>query len=260
MCKFFSAISNGRGRTLFFTVEDICKEMSTGNKKEYSWNSHTSIASFHGITGAKEDNWNKWEYDHNTKVLSIDGGFNTEDDGEKVKQIIEGYLDKKDIGWLVNFYNSNSGDSNSGHWNSGDSNSGDSNSGDSNSGNWNSGNWNSGDSNSGDLNSNTPDKFRLFNSWVTKSVYEKIKFPNYFYFDLNQWISHDTATDEEKVIYKTQIETSGGFLKKIDYKTAWRLSWDKASLEDRKRTLKLPKFNNKVFLEITGIDVRKELK
>ncbi|HOU27298.1 MAG TPA: hypothetical protein PLD76_04510 [Paludibacteraceae bacterium] len=48
-------------------------------------------------------------------------------------------------------------------------------------------------------------------------------------------------------------------MKVYGYKEAWRKSWDKATDEDRRKTLKLPNWDNAIFLEITGIDVEKEL-
>ena len=54
-------------------------------------------------------------------------------------------------------------------------------------------------------------------------------------------------------------KTTGGFLRKYDYKEAWRNSWNKATAEDRKKTLALPNWNNEKFREISGIDVEKEL-
>lgn len=72
-------------------------------------------------------------------------------------------------------------------------------------------------------------------------------------------MSYDTATDEERETHKKEIETCGGFLKTIDYKEAWRLSWNKATDEDRRKVLKLPNWDNDIFREITGIDVEKEL-
>ena len=140
----------------------------------------------------------------------------------------------------------NSGDWNSGNWNSGDSNSGNWNSGywnsgDSNSGDSNSGNWNSGDRNSGYCNTNQPPN-RIFNKETSvKSIY----FPDYFYFDLTKWIEDGSVC--------------GGHLEALGYKDAWRKSWDKASKEDREKTLKLPNFDNKLFMEISGIDVLAEL-
>ena len=153
--------------------------------------------------------------------------------------------------------NMNSGDYNSGNWNSGNWNSGDCNSGNWNSGNRNSGNWNSGNMNSGFFNSTEPE-VRMFNK-QTKLKAHEIKIPNFCYFDLTVWVSHDTATDEEKSEHKNEIETCGGFLKTLEYKEAWRLAWDKASKEEHKELFKLPNWDNEVFKEITGIDAEAEI-
>lgn len=138
-------------------------------------------------------------------------------------------------------------------WNSGDWNSGDFNSGDWNSGNWNSGNWNS-----GFFNTNSP-LVRIFNK-ETNVPRNNIDFPSFLYFDLTVWVSHDTATDEEKEAHKFDIETCGGFTKTISYKKAFRLAWDKADKEEHKKLLKLPNWNNEIFMEISGIDAEYEIK
>ena len=158
--------------------------------------------------------------------------------------------------------NGNSGDGNSGNWNSGDWNSGDWNSGDGNSGyrnsgDGNSGDWNSGNGNSGYFNSNEP-CLRMFNK-MTYCKRDDINIPSWCYFDLTVWVSHDTATEEEKKKYKNEIEICGGFLKTIDYKDAWRLAWNKASIKERKKLFELPNWDNEVFKEITGIDAEKEI-
>jgi len=155
--------------------------------------------------------------------------------------------------WNSGHWNSghwNSGNRNSGHWNSGNSNSGNRNSGHWNSGNSNSGHWNSGHCNSGHLNSNKPDKIRIFNKYTDST---EIEFPEYFYFDLTEFVSHDTATPEEKEKYKKEIEVCGGFLRTLDYKQAWQKSYNKASDEDKAKTKKLPNFDSDIFFEITGI-------
>jgi len=153
-------------------------------------------------------------------------------------------------------YNSgdyNSGDYNSGYYNSGAYNSGDYNSGDYNSGNGNSGDYNSGNRNSGYLNSNNSDKIRVFNKWIDSSI--EIDFPDFFYFNLTVFISHDTATSEEKEKYKKEIETCGGFLKTLEYKEAWRLSYEKASDADKAKVKNIPGFDSDIFYEITGIRI-----
>ena len=172
--------------------------------------------------------------------------------------------------WNSSNWNSgnwNSGNRNSGNKNSGNKNSGDCNSGYFNSGNWNSGNrnsgncnsgdWNSGDCNSGYFNSNEP-FVRMFNK-DTKLKRNEINIPSFCYFDLIVWVSHDTATEEEKEKHKKEIETCGGFLKKLDYKEAWRLAWDKASKEEHLKMLELPNWDNEVFKEISGIDAEAEI-
>ena len=146
----------------------------------------------------------------------------------------------------------NSGDGNSGNWNSGDLNSGDRNSGYRNSGGWNSGDWNS-----GYFNSDEP-CLRMFNK-TTNCKRDSVQIPSWCYFDLTVWVSHDTATEEEKEKYKAEIEVCGGFLKTINYKDAWRLAWNKASIEERKKLFELPNWDNEVFKEITGIDAEKEI-
>lgn len=95
-------------------------------------------------------------------------------------------------------------------------------------------NRNSGNCNSGFFNTTTP-PLRLFNK-ATKIKREKINFPAFLYFDLTVWVSHDTATDKEKIIHKKEIETAGGFLKALTYKAAFKRAWDNASKEEQKKT------------------------
>jgi hypothetical protein len=152
-----------------------------------------------------------------------------------------------------NSCNSNSGDRNSGNRNSGDSNSGNSNSGDRNSGDRNSGNWNSGNWNLSDFNSgafNTEEhEVNLFNKKISLSLYKTIAFPNYFYFDLTEWYFYS----KEKMKNDSNKQLTQGCLKVISYKLAWKRSFEKATTEEVKATIKLPNFDYKVFEDITGI-------
>ena len=156
----------------------------------------------------------------------------------------------------------NSGNKNSGNWNSGNGNSGNRNIGNGNSGswnrgNWNSGSWNSGSWNSGFFNTNSP-LVRIFNK-ETNIPLNDIDFPSFLHFDLTVWVSHDTATEEEKEAHKIDIETCGGFIKEISYKEAFHIAWNKASKEEHKKLLKLPNWNNEIFKEISGIDAEAEI-
>ena len=167
----------------------------------------------------------------------------------------------------MNSGNFNSGHYNSGHYNSGNRNSGNNNSGNRNSGNFNSGYFNSGNYNSGYFNSgnynsgyfNTDEpKVRMFNK-QTNLKRDEINIPDWCYFYLTAWVSHDTATEEEKEKHKKEIEVCGGFLKTLEYKEAWRLAWDKASKKEHKMLFNLPNWDNEVFKEITGIDAESEI-
>ena len=248
MCKFFSVISNGKGRILFFTLKDIQKIEKEENPENYYWNSHTSIAHYNGIKGEKEDSWNKWEYNPETKELKIDGEYNAKDDGKSVKKKIEKYLADNGGLYCLKVYNRNSGDRNSGNRNSGYRNSGNWNSGDWNSGDRNSGDWNSGNRNSGYLNTNEP-KVRIFNKLTNK---KNIDFPNYFYFNVNELITVSKMTAKEKKEFYW-YKTTEGYLRTINYKEAWKKSFEQADKEDVAKTLKLPNFDYDLFEEITGI-------
>ena len=175
------------------------------------------------------------------------------EDEEKQNLINSGYCNSGNR----NSGDCNSGDRNSGNRNSGYCNSGYCNSGDCNSGNCNSGNWNSGNRNSGYFNSDTS-FVRMFNKETDKK-FDEVKFPDFLYFDLTIWVSHDTATDEEKELHKKEIETCGGFLKTLGYKEAFRLAWDKADKEEHKELLTLPNWNNEIFKKISGIDAEAEI-
>ena len=151
----------------------------------------------------------------------------------------------------------NSGDRNSGNWNSGDRNSGNRNSGNWNSGDWNSGDWNSGNWNSGNRNSGSFNTISPAPMWFNKPTQAKgFECPSWLYFELTQFVSYDTATDEEREIHKKDIEVCGGFLKTLSYKEAFKRAYDNAEEEERDKIFELPNFDPDIFLEISGIDTR----
>ena len=154
----------------------------------------------------------------------------------------------------------NSGDCNSGNWNSGNCNSGDCNSGDRNSGyrnsgDRNSGNWNSGDRNSGYLNTTEP-KVRIFDA-ETEIPRTAIVFPDFFFFELCEWVEAKDMTDEEQKEHPSW-QVTGGYLKTYEYKEAWHRSFDKAKSGEswemeKAKLLALPNFDFKKFEIISGI-------
>ena len=203
----------------------------------------------------------------NSRVCEVIADGDIVTDGEKYgtnKLTILREIPREELNKYNNFnsgsFNSgrfNSGSFNSGDWNSGSFNSGRFNSGSFNSGSFNSGSFNSGSFNSGYFNTDSP-LVRIFNK-ETDIPRNNIEFPYFLNFDLTVWVAYDTATDEEKEAHKIDIETCGGFLKTIPYKEAFRIAWDKASKEEHKKLLKLPNWNNEIFMKISGIDAEAEI-
>ena len=176
----------------------------------------------------------------------------------------------------------NSGNRNSGNWNSGNCNSGNRNSGNCNSGNWNSGDWNSGNWNSGDWNSgNWNSGNRNSGNWnstnYSTGFFNSIEQPLYIFnnptnmsrddfnnllavramnwkYENNWWIYSENMTDEEKVAHP-EHETTGGYLKTVDFKTACGLMWDNMTNAEKAAVKDIPNFDADVFEEITGIRV-----
>jgi len=155
--------------------------------------------------------------------------------------------------------NSNSGNRNSGDCNSGTMNSGYRNSGSNNSGDRNSGDWNSCDNESGFFNSVKPKEINVFNKKCNLEEWENAEKPSFLYFENSTWIPSSEMSEEEKESNSSN-PTTGGYLKQISYKDAWKKSWDNAKSlsnweSEFKKLLKLPNFDKKVFKEISGIDV-----
>ena len=165
----------------------------------------------------------------------------------------------------------NSGDMNSGNRNSGGRNSGYMNSGYRNSGNMNSGyrnsgNRNSGDRNSGDFNScnfsagvfctETP-KVKIFDIDTTMTLddWKNTEWANIlFNFNLTLWINSEDMTAKEKKD-NPKYETTGGYLKVMDYKTAWKVFWKSLSAENKAKLKTIPNFDRGKFEHITGIKI-----
>jgi hypothetical protein len=164
--------------------------------------------------------------------------------------------------------NWNTGNRNTGYRNTGNLNTGNLNTGDCNAGNWNTGyrnigyrntgGWNTGDCNTGSFNTETPKMTQIFNKDIPWEDFLNISYPDWLHFDLTHWVYEENMTDEEKENNPT-FKTTGGYLKKLSYKEAARISWDEASMEDKKHTLNIPNFDNDIMIEIFGIDVEAEL-
>ncbi len=159
---------------------------------------------------------------------------------------------------------SNTGGRNTGHRNTGDYNTGCWNTGGWNTGDYNTGGWNTGHRNTGYFNTETPKNILVFGKNCDRDLFDNCHKPDFLFFNITKWILEKDMTQEEKDKNPT-YSTTGGYLKKYDYKEAFKKSWDEADKEDRVRIKDLPNFCSKMFFEISGIkvdecDVRDERK
>ena len=165
-------------------------------------------------------------------------------------------LTKKEVKMSNNTGKRNAGDYNAGNRNAGDCNTGNWNAGNRNTGNWNAGNWNAGNCNAGYFNSKTPSKINVFDVECDKSEWDDCDKPYFIYFSLTEWVPESEMNEKEKESHKETYRNCGGYLKKLNYKEAFKASYNRASEEDRKKIFNIPNFDADKFLEISGIDVR----
>jgi hypothetical protein len=170
-------------------------------------------------------------------------------------------------GW--NTGSRNTGDCNTGSRNTGSRNTGDCNTGSRNTGDWNTGSRNTGDWNTGDWNStnystgffnSVEQNIFLFNKPTSMSRDEihslkGIQILNWN-FENSWWIYSVNMSDDEKKS-NPKYETTGGYLKTVDFKTACKMMWENLSENERQEVMKLPNFDSNIFYEITGIIISK---
>ena len=165
--------------------------------------------------------------------------------------------------------NRNTGNRNTGDWNTGDWNTGSRNTGSRNTGSRNTGDWNTGSRNTGDWNStnystgffnSVEQNIFLFNKPTSMSRDEihslkGIQILNWN-FENSWWIYSVNMSDDEKKS-NPKYETTGGYLKTVDFKTACKMMWENLSENERQEVMKLPNFDSNIFYEITGIIISK---
>ncbi len=156
----------------------------------------------------------------------------------------------------------NTGHSNSGHRNTGHSNSGNCNTGYCNTGRYNSGHYNTGRHNKSDyhtgfFNTKLPEKVYCFNKPVDYDQFDNAVLPEWLdKISPTRWVPSKDMTEQEKQDNPFH-EITGGYLRKNDLKQEYQKAFEQATSEDIELTKNLPAFDHDVFLEITGIDLRK---
>ena len=94
MSSFFSLVSAGDGKALYFDAK--IRQKIKNKELDYGEDSHSSISSYYGYQGEKEDILNKYEYNPITRIFKIDQKNNPIDDSEIIKKFCD-QLDFKTV-------------------------------------------------------------------------------------------------------------------------------------------------------------------
>ena len=214
------------------------------------------------------DCFNYYEFNSENKVAEIEALGDVETQGDK--SVTDVIRIVREIEWheLLTIVNEgtdctglcNTGNRNTGDWNTGDCNTGNWNMGNRNTGDCNTGDWNTGNRNTGFFNTNSQPLY-MFNKPTDLTRDEILNFRGIkalsWNYENSWWIYSSNMTDEEKKAHP-EHETTGGYLKTVDFKTACKMMWDSLDEEDKEAVRNLPNFDNDVFREITGISVEGE--
>ena len=241
------------------------------------------------------DCFNYYRFDSNNKVAEVEavGLVETQDDKSVTNEIkiireiewselLTIVNEGKNCTGLCNTGDWNTGNRNTGDWNTGNRNTGNWNTGNRNTGNWNTGNRNTGNRNTGDWNTgNRNTGNRNTGDWNSTSFssgfFNSQEQPLYIFnkpasmkrsellnlkglsvlkwnYENDWWIYSENMTEEEKQNHP-EHETTGGYLKTVDFKTACKMMWDNLDSDEKQAVKELPNFDADVFEEITGIKV-----
>ena len=224
-----------------FNPDWTCRGFQYEVGKTYKRNGNIEMceAGFHFCQKAS-DCFNYYAFDSNNKVAEVEaiGNVETEDD----KSVTDEIIILKELTWYEVLELVNTGKYCTGNRNSGDC----------NSGNWNSCNFSTGFFNSIEqplYAFNKPldvDRYTFNNNIGVIAM--NCKYKN------NLWIYSKYMTNEEKVAHP-EYETTGGYLKTVDFKTACSIMWDNMTDDEKAAVKDIPNFDAKVFEEITGIKV-----
>ncbi len=270
-----------------FNPDWTCRgfQYEVGKTFTHEGNIETCGAGFHFCQKAS-DCFTYYGFDSNNKVAEVEaiGLVETREDKSvtnKIKivreiswqELLTIVNEGRDCTGLCNTGNRNTGDWNTGNWNTGDWNTGD----------WNTGNWNTGDRNTGNRNTGN----RNTGDWNTgdwnktdynTGFFTNIDLPIYMFnkpteytlhalihelkgmevlrwnFENSWWVYSKNMTEEEKAAHP-EHETTGGYHKTVDFKTACDMMWKNLDDEEKAAVIALPNFDAMIFEDITGINV-----
>lgn len=247
-----------------FNPDWTCRgfQYKVGEVFAYNGDIEVCKSGFHFCCKAS-DCFDYYSFDSRNKVAEVEAIGLVKTRGNK--SVTDKIKIVREIGWyelltIVNNGKNCTGLGNNGNWNSGKFNSGNGNTGYSNSGDYNSGDWNSTNYSTGFFNTEHQPIY-MFNKPTNMSrndIYnlEGMQVLHWNYKNFS-WVCSKDMSAEEKAAHP-EHETTGGYLKILDFKTACKMMWDKLDKEERQAVIELPNFDAKVFEDITGIKVNED--
>ena len=186
------------------------------------------------------DCFNYYDFDNKNKVAEVEaiGLVETENN----KSVTDEIRIVREISWIEMLTMANEGRDCTGLRNTGD---------------WNTGDWNKTNFSTGFFNTETQPIY-AFNKQLDISRDDFCKCKGIYVLNWNfedhWWIYADNMTDDEKKAHP-EFETTGGYLKSVDFKTACKMMWDNLDDSEKQAVIEIPNFDANVFEKITGIRV-----
>lgn len=236
-----------------FNPDWTCRgfQYKVGETFEHKGNIEMCGKGFHFCRKAS-DCFEYYQFDSKNKVAEVEAVGLVETEGNK--SVTDKIRIVREIEWseLLTIVNEgrdctglcNTGNRNTGDWNTGD---------------WNAGDWNTADFCSGFFTTENQPIYMFNKPTELKSYHEARELKGLqvlsWNYENNWWIYSTNMSEEEKATHP-EHETTGGYLKAVDFKTACGMMWEHLDEEDKEAVLSLPNFDADVFEAVTGIKVK----
>ena len=157
--------------------------------------------------------------------------------------------------------NYSTGEWSTGNWSTGNWSTGNCSTGHWSTGNCSTGDWSTGNHSTGHFCTKDGRGFGAFNKKIHKdyktarTIWDAAEKPPCLFFKMTVWVDSKDMTEQEK-INNPKYASTLGYLKVLDYKSAFSASVLAAPKKERDMIRALPNFDAEVFLEISGVDLR----
>lgn len=167
--------------------------------------------------------------------------------------------------WSTGFWSTgdhSTGNGSTGKYSTGNRSTGNYSTGNRSTGNRSTGDWSTSDWSTGHFCTIDGMGFGAFNKIIHEDfstaieIWSNAEKPHCLFFNLTEWVKSEEMTELEKKKNPTH-KKNGGYLRVLDYKESFTKSVVSATKEERDMIRALPNFDDDIFFEISGCDLRK---